>query len=110
VTEDTDRLLKALLAVPERAPDDAFALRMQRLVLAEESMRAARRAAWTRFAVEMTATASLLAAFWLLSRMAQGASDSADFIPLFSPAAAGLVLLALWVGVSVRPSGAVSDR
>ncbi|MFL6863329.1 MAG: hypothetical protein ACJ8DZ_10040 [Allosphingosinicella sp.] len=109
MTQDTDLLLKSLLAAPQRAPDDAFTLRVQRLVLAEERMRAARRVAWTRFGVETVATASLLAAFWLLSRVAPGGADSAGFIPLSSPAAAGLLLLALWVGVSVRPSGAVSD-
>jgi hypothetical protein len=110
VTDDTDRLLKSLLAAPERAPDDAFALRVQRLVLAEARMAAARRVAWTRFAVEMVATAALLVAFWLLSRPAPGASDSAALIAPFGPAAAGLLLLALWVGVSVRGGGVVSGR
>jgi hypothetical protein len=106
MTAETDLLLKSLLAAPERAPDEDFALRMQRLVLVEEALRAARRAAWTRFATEMVATAALIVAFFLLSRLTPPGPDST--IPLFGPAAAGLLLLALWVGVSLRPGASVS--
>jgi hypothetical protein len=109
MSDDPDRLLRSLLAAPERAPDEAFALRLQRLVMAEQRLRAARRVAWTRFAVEMLATAALIVAFLLLSRLGPLA-DSGALIPLFSPAAAGLLLLVLWVGVSVRPGGGVSGN
>ena len=67
MSTDPDLLLKSLLAAPERAPDESFALRIERLVLIEERLRAARRAAWARFGAEMLATASLLVAYFLLS-------------------------------------------
>jgi hypothetical protein len=105
MSDDMDLRLKALLAAPERDPDDAFADRVRRAVLAEERMRAAGRAAWTRFAAEMAAAASAILAFILLAKLTPVA-DSGDFIPLFSPAAAGLLLLGLLVAVSVRPSEA----
>jgi len=105
MSADMDLRLKSLLAAPERAPDDAFAERIHRAVLAEQRMRAAARAAWTRFATEMAATASAICAFLLLARLTP-LPDSGTFIPLFSPAAAGLLILALWVGVSAKPSEA----
>jgi hypothetical protein len=97
--------LKALLAAPERPADDGFALRMQRLVLAEESLRRSRRAAWVRFATEMAAAAAAIIAFMLLARTG-GAGDSGRIVPLFSPGSAGLLLLGLWVAVSVAPGKA----
>jgi glycerol uptake facilitator-like aquaporin len=107
--EDVDLRLRSLLRAPDRSPDEGFARRMERLVLAEERMRAARGAAWRRFAVEMIATAALILAFVLLAR-AGPAPDSGRVVPLFGPAAAGLLLLALWVIVSCRPgSGASAD-
>jgi hypothetical protein len=105
MSADIDLRLKALLAAPQRAPDDGFAERIHRAVLAEERMRAAARVAWTRFAVEMAAAASAICAFLLLAKLSP-LPESGTFIPLFSPAAAGLVILALWVGVSARPSEA----
>jgi hypothetical protein len=102
---DMDLRLKSLLAAPERTPDDAFAERIHRAVLAEQRMRAAARVAWTRFAAEMAATASAICAFLLLARLTP-LPDSGTFIPMFSPAAAGLLILALWVAVSSRPSEA----
>lgn len=108
MSTDPDLLLKSLLAAPERAPDEGFALRIERLVLVEDRLRAARRAAWARFGAEMLATASLLVAYFLLTRLTPVSPDSV--IPLYSPAAAGLLLLALWVGVSVRPGGGLSGN
>jgi hypothetical protein len=108
MSTDSDLLLKSLLATPERSLDEGFALRIERLVLIEERMRSARRVAWTRFAAEMLATAALLVAYFLLTRLTPVSPDSV--IPLYSPAAAGLLLLALWVGVSVRPGGGVSGN
>ena len=105
MSADMDLRLKGLLAAPERAPDDAFAERIHRAVLAEQRMRAAARVAWTRFAAEMAAAASAICAFMLLARLTP-LPDSGTFIPLFSPAAAGLLILALWVVVSTRPSEA----
>jgi hypothetical protein len=105
MSADIDLRLKSLLAAPERAPDDAFAERIHRAVIAEERMRVATRIAWTSFAAEMAAAASAICAFLLLARYSP-LPDSGTFIPLFSPASAGLLILALWVGVSMRPSEA----
>jgi hypothetical protein len=102
---NADLRLKALLATPERAPDDAFAERIHRAVLAEERLRASARVAWTRFAVEMAAAGSAICAFMLLAKLSP-LPDSGTFIPLFSPAAAGILILALWLAVSMRPSEA----
>ena len=99
---DMDRKLASLLALPRAEPDPAFADRVMRVVLAEQRLLAARRVAWTRFATEMCATAAAILAFILLARVAPTASG--EFLPLFSPAAAGLLLLGLWVAVSIRPS------
>ena len=98
MNDDIDMRLNALLAPPERDPDEAFTARVARLVLVEEKLRAARRAAWMRAAVAMIATASLLFLFVLLARMAP--SDSLGQVPPFSPAAAGLLLLGLWLVVA----------
>jgi hypothetical protein len=101
MSDDIDLRLKALLATPERAPDDAFAARLTRLVVAEARMRSARRAAWARFATTMLATSSLLLLFVLLARL--GAGDSGEVVPPFGPAAAGLLLVALWAAVATAP-------
>ena len=100
MSDGTDALLTALLATPERAPDEMFALRIRRLVEAEERLRAARRAAWSRFAREMAAAAAAIAAFLLVEWLTP--ADSPGMVPLFGPAAAGLMLLAIWVAVSPR--------
>jgi hypothetical protein len=108
MSDDTDAMLTALLATPERAPDDRFALRIGRLVEVEKRLGAARRAAWSRFAAEMAAAASLILAFLLVERLAP--ADSPDLLAPFGPAAAGLMLLVLWVAVSYRPgSGAAAE-
>lgn len=107
MSDGTDAMLTALLAAPERAPDEMFALRVRRLVEVEQRLRAARRVAWSRFAAEMAAAASLILAFLLVERLAP--ADSTDLVSPFGPAAAGLMLLFLWVMVSFRPgSGARS--
>jgi hypothetical protein len=102
MSEEMDLKLASILALPSSEPDPAFADRVMRVVLAEQKLVAARRVAWTRFAAEMCATCAAILAFVLLARFSPG--ESGTFIPLFSPAAAGLLLLALWVAVSVRPS------
>ena len=101
MSDELDRRLRTLLAPPERAPDEAFAARMTRLVMAEARLRAARRAAMTRLATVMAATASLILLFVLLARAAPG--DSGSVVGPSSPAAAGLLLLALWAGVATAP-------
>ncbi|MDB5691934.1 MAG: hypothetical protein JWO81_997 [Alphaproteobacteria bacterium] len=108
MSADADAMLKALLAVPGRGPDEAFASRVERAVRAEEKLRAARRAAWRRFTAEMAAAAALLAAFVLIERRAP--ADSLNLISPFGPAAAGLMLLALWIWVSIRPDFGARDN
>lgn len=102
MSDDMDRKLASLFALPRAEPDPAFADRVMRSVLAEQRLVAARRVAWTRFAAEMCATGAAILAFVFLARFAP--ADSGEFVPLFSPAFAGLLLLGLWVAVSVRPS------
>ena len=102
MSDGADAMLTALLATPERAPDEAFALRIGRLAEVEQRLRIARRAAWSRFAAEMAAAASLLLAFLLVEHLAP--AESADLVAPFGAAAAGMMLLLLWVGVSYRPA------
>ena len=121
MSDAIDLKLKALLSSPERPADDAFAMRMTRLVMAEETLLAerraaaeekllaARRAAWKRFGTEMAAAAAAIVVFILLAK-AGPAPDSSRIVPVFSPAMAGLLLLALWLIVSWRPSTADSTR
>ena len=101
MSDGTDAMLAALLASPERAPDEPFAARIRRLVEAEARLRTARRSAWTRFATETAAASALILAFLLVEWLAP--ADSTGMVPLFGPAAAGVALLALWIGVSLRP-------
>jgi hypothetical protein len=108
MSADTDAMLRNLLAAPERAPDEAFALRIERLVRAEQTLRAARRAAWRRFAIETIAVASLLAAYLLIRRLA-GADSGGGIAPL-GPATPGILLLLLWICVSIRPDSGVRNR
>jgi hypothetical protein len=95
-----DVLLHDLLAAPERKPDEAFVLRIERLVLAERRLASARRAALRRFGVEMAALASLAAAFLLIRDLA--ASDSGRAIPSSAPAVGALMLLFVWLCVATR--------
>ena len=100
MSDGADAMLTALLATPARAPDELFAARIRRLVEVEQRLGAARRAAWARFAAEMAAAAALILAFLLAEWLAP--ADSSDVVPLFGPAAAGLMLLAIWIAVSFR--------
>src|SRR3954471_4061001 len=102
MSDPADAMLTALLATPERAPDDGFALRVRRLVEAEQRLSIARRAAWSRLAAEMAAADALILAFPLVEHLAP--ADSPDLVPPFGAAAAGMMLLLLWVAVSYRPA------
>lgn len=108
--DDVDLRLREWLATPNGPADEGFARRMERLVVAEERLSAARRAAWARFGAEMTAAAVLLLVFVLLARGGAAAGDSGRLIPLFSPGSAGLTLLGLWLIVSLRGAGGASAR
>ena len=105
MSDDLDARLSALLAPPSAPPDEYFAGRVQRAVLAEEKMAAARARAWKSFAAEWAATGAVILAFILLGRAAPAADGNAG-LPLMNPAVAGVLLLALWVGVALRPGSA----
>lgn len=105
---EIDLELRRLLKSPERAPDEAFAAHMEQAVLVEERLRGDRRLAWTRFGVEMLAAVAAIAAFWLLAGLTP--VDSEGVVRPFSPAAIGLLTLALWVLVSEKPAGRALSR
>lgn len=100
-----DALLAGLLQDSERPADDVFVLRVRRAVAAEETLRAAQRASWRRLLVELIGTAVVLLAFVLLARQAPEAGTG--MVAPLGPAAAGLLLIALWLAVSSRGDNAV---
>lgn len=104
MTEDEgiDARLTALLATPEAAPDEVFVAKVERAVLAEKRWAAARRRAWRRFAAECVASGAVIAAFYLLWRLAPADLPLGEF-PV-APAAAAILVLFLWFGVELRPS------
>lgn len=103
-----DARLRALIKGPARGPDEAFVARVRQNALAETRLRAARRAAWRRFAVEMAAAAAALLSFLLLARLRP--ADSANVISPTGPFAAGILLLGLWAIVSARPESGSAGR
>jgi hypothetical protein len=102
---DLDQQLAALLAAPEREPDEAFALRMRQIVLTDERLRAAQRRAWRKFAFEMAGGAAALLTFILLNSL-QAPGPEGRELPFFSPAMMGVLLLGLWAAVTLRPGAA----
>jgi hypothetical protein len=105
MTDDLEAGLRNLLAPSPRSPDEPFAERVRRAVLADQRFMEARRRAWRRFAAEAAATGAAILAFMLLGRL--GTPTGAEgVVPLMSPAMAGILLLGLWVGIGLKPSGA----
>lgn len=104
MTEDEaiDARLGALFATPERAPDEAFVARVERAVLAEKKLAAARAAAWRRFRGEAAASVAVVAVFTLLWRLAPE-GVALDRLA-FGPAAAAVLVLFLWFAVELRPA------
>ena len=99
---DIDAKLAELLASPLPPPDEAFAARVDRAVVAEEKIIAAQAAIWRRFAVEALASAAIVGAFYLLWRMAPG-DIAIDELTLGPVAAASMILL-LWLGTAFKPA------
>jgi hypothetical protein len=95
-----DERVAALFAAPDRAPDEAFVTRVERAVLTERRMTAARGALWRRFAIETVASVAILAVFYLLWR--SGGELTLDRLPV-GPTAAAILVLFLWFGVALRP-------
>ena len=101
-SDPMDDRIAALLAVPEREPDEAFVRRIERAVLADRRLAAQRAAAWRRFRGEAAASLAVVAAFALLWR---GAPDSLPIgAQIFSPAAAAVLILFLWFALGLRPA------
>ena len=101
---DLDARLEALFATPPTPPDESFVARVDRAVLAEERMIAAQAAMWRRFAVEFIGTAAVVAAFYLLWKIAPAGLE----IDASSngPALAAFMVLLLWLGVQLKPAPA----
>jgi len=100
--EKMDAQLAAWFAAPERAPDEAFVARMERVLAAERALAAARASAWRRFRGEAAAAIAIVAAFALLWRLAPDGL-TLEQLPL-GPAAAAVLVLFLWFGVELRPA------
>lgn len=93
---DTDAMLAAMLAPPQRAGDRAFAMDVERAIDAEAALSRARRRFWRSFAVEALAIAALLVALWLLSSMPLLAPlTGSSYWSIASPL---LLVLLLWFG------------
>ena len=99
-----DAKLGALLRGAERAPDETFVSRMERVLEAERRMEAQRRSAWQRFGVEALASAAVALAFVLIGRLGTAAPE-VDLTAL-SPAMAAALLIGLWLAVGFRPAAA----
>ncbi|HEX5183535.1 MAG TPA: hypothetical protein VFW19_10330 [Allosphingosinicella sp.] len=103
-----DALLHELLAAPEREPDEVFTRRIERLVLAERSLRSARRRVLRQFVAELAALASLAVAVQLIRRLAPPDSEGAI---LSSPPAIGvLMLLLVWLCAATRTEFLPADH
>jgi Na+-transporting NADH:ubiquinone oxidoreductase subunit NqrB len=100
--EAMDARLGALLRGADRAPDEAFLMRVERVLAAERQMEVHRRAAWRRFAGEAVASAAVAAAFILLGRSAPAAGELD--LAIASPLPAAGLLLILWLVVAFRPA------
>ena len=102
MTDDAiDTRLAALLGEPDLQPDERFVMRVERVILADQRLRAARRSAWQRFWREMAASGAVVIAFALLWSV--GPAVSIESVSI-APALAAVTLLALWFLVVLRPA------
>ncbi len=99
MTDPLEQRLHALLAPPDEFPDEIFASRVRRAVLAEERLRDARRRGWRRFSIELIGSLAVLAAFLLLARVLPPGDHQVGF----EPATAALLLVGFWTFVGMRP-------
>ena len=96
-----DAKLAALLGRSDPEPDERFVTRVERAVLADQRLQAARRTAWRRFGGELAASGAVVLAFALLWNL--GPDVPLDSVSV-APSLAAVALLALWFLVEVRPS------
>ena len=99
---EVDTKLAALFATPPPPPDEHFVSRVDRAVMAEQKMLAAQAAMWRRFAVEFIGAAAVIAAFYLLWKIAPS-GVAVDPLMNAPGLAAGMVIL-LWLAVQLKPS------
>ena len=99
MTPSVDQMLASLLATPDRPVDQEFVRQTEALVLFDQRRQGARRTAYARVALEAVAAAAMLLAFAGAARI----GEASEVVPVTSPAMAGLVALALWCAVSLRP-------
>jgi hypothetical protein len=97
-----DARLGALFAAAETGPDEAFVARIERAVLAERKLAAARAAAWRRFRGEAAASLAVVTVFALLWRMSP--ADLPVHQLAVGPGAIAALLLFLWFAVELRPA------
>lgn len=100
---DRDRMLKEFLGPPQRGADQSFAETLRLQVLAEERLRAARRAAWAKFGREALANGTVVLLLVVLNlRPDLLAPDSVS--PMFSPMTILLFLFGVWTTAFLRSS------
>lgn len=97
---DLDTKLKSLFAVPPTSPDELFVTRINCAIVAEEKMRGAQVAMWRRFAAEIAGTVAVVAAFYLLWKMAP---SGIEIKPLTrAPTIAAIMILLMWLLVQLK--------
>jgi hypothetical protein len=98
---DHDRILRDFLGPPDREVDHVFAEQVRRTVLAEERVKAARRASWTKFGRETLASATLVVLAFLLT-----SHDALEPLAasVLSPMTLVLLLFGIWTAATLRPA------
>lgn len=99
---DLDAKLQALFASLPTPPDESFVARVDRAVMAEEKMIAAQAAMWRRFGIELVGAAAVVAAFYLLWKIAPTGMETD--LTTTAPAMAASMVLLLWLGVQLKPA------
>ena len=98
---DDDLALAALLGAPPLEPDPAFAARVAALVEAEAAWRAARRAAWRRFAGEAIGALAVTAGAIVIARV-----SPVDGAAATGPGLAAALALLSWLITRPEPRAA----
>lgn len=98
---DMDRKLAALLLGDDRGVDAQFSERVRQAVLFEQRVRAARILLWKKFAADVLASAGVVFALLVLTRLPMPASAVAP--APFGSAALALIIIGIWTAVTLRP-------
>lgn len=100
--DKVEEQLKVLLAAPEQPADENFALRVHRLIAAENQVRASRRAIWRGFWLETAASMAILVAAYSIWSFTPPLDHQGAVRP-FSPAFISLLIMAVWIACFSRP-------